>query len=97
MLGITDPPVTIKNIERAIIDCAFEQGWVTARRPPRRTGKKVAIVDSGPAGIVDSGPAGLAAADELNGAGLMLRSSLAVVTPVRFASAPPCGTVIAAS
>lgn len=51
VLGINDPPVTIKNIECAIIDKAFEEGWVHADRPPVRTGKKVAIVGSGPAGL----------------------------------------------
>lgn len=56
--GLVDSPVTIKNIEYAIIDHAFEQGWVKPSPPKERTGKKVAIVGSG--------PAGLAAADELN-------------------------------
>lgn len=51
-------PVAIKSIERAIIDRAFAEGWVTARRPARRNGFKVAVVGSG--------PAGLACADELN-------------------------------
>ncbi len=61
VLGITDPPVTIKNIENAIIDRGYEQGWVEANAPLARTGKTVAIVGSG--------PAGLAAADQLNKAG----------------------------
>jgi len=61
VLGITDPPVTIKRIERAIIDRAFEEGWVVAAPPSVRTGKRVAIVGSG--------PAGLTAADQLNRAG----------------------------
>ena len=61
VLGITDPPVTIKNIENAIIDRGFEEGWVTAQPPEVRTRKKVAIVGSG--------PAGLAAAAQLNKAG----------------------------
>ena len=61
VLGITDPPVTIKNIENAIIDRGFAEGWVQPRTPTVRTGKKVAIVGSG--------PAGLAAADQLNVAG----------------------------
>ena len=61
VLGITDPPVTIKNIENAIIDRGFAEGWVTPQPPPARTGKRVAIVGSG--------PAGLAAADQLNKAG----------------------------
>ena len=61
VLGITDPPVTIKNIENAIIDRGFAEGWVKARPPQRRTSKRIAIVGSG--------PAGLAAADQLNKVG----------------------------
>jgi glutamate synthase (NADPH) small chain len=61
VLGITDPPVSIKNIENAIIDRAFSEGWVRATPPPKRTGKRVAIIGSG--------PAGLAAADQLNKVG----------------------------
>ena len=61
MLGIIEPPVTIKNIENAIIDRGFEEGWVEASEPAVRTGKKVAIVGSG--------PSGLAAAAQLNKAG----------------------------
>src|SRR6266540_1990019 len=61
VLGITDPPVTIKNIECAIIDHGFEHGWVEAEPPQKRTGKKVAVVGSG--------PAGLCAAAQLNKAG----------------------------
>lgn len=61
VLGITDPPVTIKNIENAIIDRGFAEGWVTARPPATRTGKHVAVVGSG--------PAGLSAAAQLNKAG----------------------------
>ena len=58
VLGITDPAVTIKNIEMAIIDNGFAQGWVQPRSPQQRSGKTVAVVGSG--------PAGLAAADQLN-------------------------------
>ena len=61
VLGITDPPVTIKNIEMAIIDRGFDEGWVVPAPPAQRTGKKVAVVGSG--------PAGLAAAAQLNQAG----------------------------
>ena len=61
VLGINDDPVTIKSIEAAIIDRAWNEGWVTPRPPASRTWKKVAIVGSG--------PAGLAAADQLNRAG----------------------------
>ena len=61
VLGINEPPVTIKNIEQAIIDHAWENGWVVPRPPAMRTGKKVAVIGSG--------PAGLAAADQLNKAG----------------------------
>ncbi len=51
VLGINEPPVTIKNIECSIIDHGFEEGWVTPRSPRQRTGKKVAVVGSGPAGL----------------------------------------------
>ncbi len=61
VLGINDPPVTIKNIENAIIDRGWAEGWVVPQPPTQRTGKKVAIVGSG--------PAGLAAAAQLNQAG----------------------------
>ena len=61
VLGVTDPPVTIKSIECAIIDKAFEEGWVVPNPPTQRTGKTVAVIGSG--------PAGLAAADQLNKAG----------------------------
>ncbi|HTL47358.1 MAG TPA: glutamate synthase subunit beta [Verrucomicrobiae bacterium] len=61
VVGISQPPVTIKNIECSIIDKGFEEGWVVAEPPAKRTGKKVAVVGSG--------PAGLAAAAQLNKAG----------------------------
>ncbi|HEX9875897.1 MAG TPA: glutamate synthase subunit beta [Gammaproteobacteria bacterium] len=61
VLGITDPAVTIKNIENAIIDRGFAEGWVKHETPTDRSGRKVAIVGSG--------PCGLAAADQLNRAG----------------------------
>jgi len=61
VLGIIEPAVTIKNIENAIIDRGFSEGWVTAQPPQTRTGKRVAIVGSG--------PSGLAAAAQLNRAG----------------------------
>lgn len=61
VLGITDPPVSIKNIENAIIDRGFAEGWVQATPPAHRSGKQVAIVGSG--------PSGLAAADQLNKVG----------------------------
>ena len=51
VLGINNPPVTIKNIEAAIIDRGWEEGWVVADIPASRTGKKVAVIGSGPAGI----------------------------------------------
>lgn len=60
-LGIIDPPVTIKNIECAIIDKGFEEGWVVPEPPVTRTGKNVAVVGSG--------PSGLACAAQLNKAG----------------------------
>ncbi|HZM03299.1 MAG TPA: glutamate synthase small subunit [Candidatus Saccharimonadales bacterium] len=61
VLGITSPPVTIKNIECAIADRGWEEGWITPEPPAVRTGKKVAVVGSG--------PAGLCAAAQLNRAG----------------------------
>jgi glutamate synthase (NADPH/NADH) small chain len=61
VLGINDPPVTIKNIECAIIDHGWENGWVKPEPPKKRTGKKVAVIGSGPAGI--------SAAAQLNKAG----------------------------
>ncbi|MFO0964091.1 MAG: glutamate synthase subunit beta [Gemmataceae bacterium] len=61
VLGISEPPVTIKNIEEAIVERGFEEGWVRPEPPLVRTGKKVAVVGSG--------PAGLAAAAQLNKAG----------------------------
>jgi glutamate synthase (NADPH/NADH) small chain len=61
VLGINADPVTIKNIEVTIIDRAFKEGLIRARRPLVRTGKAVAVVGSG--------PAGLAAAAQLNQAG----------------------------
>jgi glutamate synthase (NADPH/NADH) small chain len=50
-LNLNDEPVTIKTIECAIIDKAWEEGWIEPQVPPYRTGKKVAIVGSGPAGL----------------------------------------------
>jgi len=61
VLGINNDPVTIKAIELAIIEHAFEVGWIKPESPTIRTGKKVAVVGSG--------PAGLAAAQQLNRAG----------------------------
>jgi glutamate synthase (NADPH/NADH) small chain len=61
VLGITDPAVTIKNIECAIVDKGFEEGWIVASPPSQRTGKNIAIVGSG--------PTGLSAAAQLNQAG----------------------------
>ncbi len=61
VLGINDKPVAIKQVEVEIIDRAFEQGWVTPQRPRELTGRKVAVIGSG--------PAGLAAAQQLTRAG----------------------------
>lgn len=61
VLGINEDPVTIENIEKNIAETAFEKGWIKAQPPKIRTGKKVAIIGSG--------PAGMAAAQQLNRAG----------------------------
>jgi glutamate synthase (NADPH) small chain len=61
VLGINDPPVTIKNIEAAITDRGWDEGWVVPTAPKVRTGKRIAVIGSG--------PAGLSAADQLNRAG----------------------------
>ena len=61
VLGVIEPPVAIKSIECSIIDKGFQEGWVKANPPQSRSGKKVAVVGSG--------PAGLATADQLNKAG----------------------------
>lgn len=61
VLGINQPPVTIENIEKYIVEEAFKNGWVTPNIPKIRTGKKIAVVGSG--------PAGLAATQQLNSAG----------------------------
>src|SRR2546422_377812 len=51
VLGINEPPVTIKSIECAIVDKGFEEGWIIPEPPRVRTNKKVAVVGSGPAGL----------------------------------------------
>jgi glutamate synthase (NADPH/NADH) small chain len=61
VLGINEPPVTIKNIEVSIIDKGWSEGWIKPEPPGVRTGKKVAVIGSG--------PAGLCAAAQLNRAG----------------------------
>ena len=61
VLGINSPPVTIKNIEYSIIDKGWAEGWIVPEPPAKRTGKKVAVIGSG--------PAGLSAAAQLNKAG----------------------------
>jgi glutamate synthase (NADPH/NADH) small chain len=61
VLGINDDAVRIKSIELAIVERAFEEGWIRPQPPSMRTGRRVAVVGSG--------PAGLAAADQLNRAG----------------------------
>lgn len=61
VLGINQDPVTIEHIEKRIAETAFEEGWITAQPPAERTGKRVAVIGSG--------PAGLAAAARLNRAG----------------------------
>lgn len=61
VLGINEDPVSIENIEKNIVERAFDEGWIVAQPPKNRTDKKVAIVGSG--------PSGLAAAQQLNRAG----------------------------
>jgi glutamate synthase (NADPH/NADH) small chain len=61
VLGINEPAVAIKNIECAIVDKGFAEGWIQPKLPQERTGRKVAIIGSG--------PAGLTAAQQLNWAG----------------------------
>ncbi|MCX6625753.1 MAG: glutamate synthase subunit beta, partial [Acidobacteria bacterium] len=61
VLGINEPPVTIKQIEKTIVEYGFEQGWIKPEPPVTRTGKRIAVIGSG--------PAGLAAAQQLNRAG----------------------------
>ncbi len=61
VLGISEPPVSIKVIEKMIIEHAFREGWIKPVRPAHRTGKTVAIIGSG--------PSGLAAAQQLNRVG----------------------------
>ncbi len=61
VLKVNDNPVTIKLIEQSIVDRGFAEGWIKAQPPEKRTGKKVAVIGSG--------PAGLAAAQQLNRAG----------------------------
>jgi len=61
VLGINAPPVTIKNLENSIADRGWDEGWIVPEPPTVRTGKKVAVIGSG--------PAGLAAAAQLNKAG----------------------------
>ena len=61
VLGINEPPVTIKVIEKTIIEHAFREGWIRPEPPLVRSGKRIAVVGSG--------PAGLAAAQQLNRAG----------------------------
>jgi glutamate synthase (NADPH/NADH) small chain len=64
VLGINEPPVTIKQIEKTIVEHAFREGWIRPEPPAVRTGKRVAVIGSG--------PAGLAAAQQLNRAGHMV-------------------------
>lgn len=61
VLGINEDPVSIETIEKNIVEEAFKQGWIQAKKPEKRSGKKVAVIGSG--------PAGLAAAQQLNRAG----------------------------
>ena len=61
VLGLINPPVSIEMIEKYIVERGFEEGWIKAKVPSKRTNKKIAVVGSG--------PAGLAAAQQLNSVG----------------------------
>ncbi|MHB1197510.1 MAG: glutamate synthase subunit beta [Lutibacter sp.] len=61
VLGIVNPPITIENLEKNIVEKGFKKGWIVAQPPTNRTNKKVAVIGSG--------PAGLSAAQQLNRAG----------------------------
>jgi glutamate synthase (NADPH/NADH) small chain len=61
VLGIIEEPISIENIEKNIVEKAFKKGWIKPQPPEKRTGKKIAVIGSG--------PAGLAAAQQLNRAG----------------------------
>ena len=61
VLGIINPPVSIEMIEKYIVERGFKEGWIKPKQPLKRTGKKIAVIGSG--------PAGLAAAQQLNKAG----------------------------
>ena len=61
VLGINEPPVTIRQIEKSVIEHAFQSGWIRPEPPAMETGKRVAVIGSG--------PAGLAAAQQLRRAG----------------------------
>ena len=80
MLGIIEAPVAIKSVECAIIDRGFEEGWLAPRPPTSRTGKRVAIVGSG--------PAGMAAADQVTFLSLNLSFLSLKLTFLSLASHP---------
>ena len=61
VLGIINPPVSIEMIEKYIVERGFQEGWIKPNIPQKKTGKKIAVIGSG--------PAGLAAAQQLNKAG----------------------------
>lgn len=61
VLGLIDDPVSIEDIEKSIVERGFQEGWIVAKKPSKRTGKTIAVVGSG--------PAGLAAAQQLNRVG----------------------------
>ena len=79
VLGINEPPVTIKVIEKTIVEHAWKEGWIKPEPPEKRTGKRIAVVGSG--------PAGLAAAQQLNRAGHSV-----TLFEKRTASAACCAT-----
>ena len=75
VLGIIDPPVSIELIEKHIVEKGFNENWIVPKVPSKRTGKKVAIVGSG--------PAGLAAAQQLNSVGHIAVSYTHLTLPTK--------------
>src|SRR5437879_5572848 len=88
VLGINDAPVTIKSAEVAIIERAFAEGWIGAQPPASRTGKRVAVVGSGPAGRAAGGPLDRAGHD-VTGLGTAHRQGARSVRQLELLPRPP--------